>query len=418
MARFLFVVPPLVGHTNPTVSVARALEARGHEVAWVAHPRAVRPLLPANARLVELDDHVPEQRWAEANAKARAVRGLAAFQFLWEEFFVPLAHSMMPGVERAVDAIAPDVLVVDQQALAGAMIARKRGLGWATFATTSAGLTDPLAGLPRVRAWLDAQIASLEGAAGLAPVAEPDRSPHLVIAFTTPALMGGAATFADHVHFVGPAIAERPENAPFPFEALREVPRVLVSLGTVNFEVGERFYNVAVEALENEPIQVVMVAPVKQLARVPDNFLVRPFVPQLALLPHMQAVVSHGGHNTVAETLWNGLPLVVLPIKDDQPVVAEQVASAGAGIRLKFGRVRPDELRDAVRRVLAEPSFREAAARVQASFREAGGAGRAADLLARLSASKLPVSEQAASQQAVSQQATSAPAAHLGEDPC
>ncbi len=210
--------------------------------------------------------------------------------------------------------------------------------------------------------------------------------------------MGGAA-LAPHVHLVGPAIALRPETAEFPMDVLREVPRVLVSLGTVNFEVGERFYNVAIEALENEPIQVVMVAPERQLARVPDNFVVRPFVPQLKLLPHMRAVVCHGGHNTVVEALSHGLPLVVLPIKDDQPVVAQQVADSGAGIRLKFGRVRAEELRDSVRRVLSEASFREAAARVRASFDRAGGAARAAELLGDLarrpaSASHDPSSKQ------------------------
>ena len=56
--KFLFVVPPLTGHVNPTVSVARALEARGHEVAWVAHPGKVRPLLPAGARLFALPERV------------------------------------------------------------------------------------------------------------------------------------------------------------------------------------------------------------------------------------------------------------------------------------------------------------------------------------------------------------------------
>ena len=384
MALFLFVVPPLVGHTNPTVSVARALEARGHDVAWVAHPRAVRPLLPAGARLFELDDHVPEARWAEASAKARAVRGLAAFQFLWEEFFLPLARGMVPGVERAVAELRPDALIVDQQALAGAVVARKKGLRWATFATTSAGLTDPLAGLPKVREWLDGQIAGLERESGLAPIAEPDRSPHMVIAFTTEALMGSAGTFAPHVHFVGPAIALRPETAAFPMESLREGPRVFVSLGTVNFEAGERFYNVVIEALHGEPAQVVMVAPAQKLARVPDNFVVRPFVPQLELLPHMSAVVCHGGHNTVVEALSQGLPLVVAPIKDDQPVVAQQVADAGAGLRVKFGRVRAEELREAVRRVLHEAPFRAAASRIRASFEGAGGASRAAELLSDL----------------------------------
>ena len=52
--KFLFVVPPLTGHVNPTVSVARALEARGHGVAWVGHPSKVRPLLPDGARLTVL----------------------------------------------------------------------------------------------------------------------------------------------------------------------------------------------------------------------------------------------------------------------------------------------------------------------------------------------------------------------------
>ena len=384
MSRFLFVVPPLTGHVNPTVSVARALAAAGHEVAWVAHPRAVRPLLPPDARLFELDDHVPEQRWAEANARAKAVRGLAAFQFLWEDFFVPLARGMVPGVDAVVQSFQPDVLVVDQQAVAGAIVARRRALPWATLATTSAGLTDPLAGLPKVRAWLDDQLASLEREAGLEPVPEPDRSPHLVIAFTTPALMGDASKLGPHVHFVGPAIVDRPETAPFPFEALAAGPRVLVSLGTVNTEVGERFYATVVEALDGAGVQVVLVAPDRLLPRVPDNFLVRSFVPQLRLLPHMSAVVCHAGHNTVCEALSNGLPLVVLPIKDDQPVVAQQVADAGAGIRLKFGRVTAPELRAAVLRVLSEPSFREAATRIQASFREAGGASRAAELLAGL----------------------------------
>ena len=87
--------------------------------------------------MLELDDHVPEERWAQGNAQARAVRGLAAFQFLWEEFFIPLARGMMAGVESAVQAIEPDVLVVDQQAVAGALVARRREMRWATLATTS-----------------------------------------------------------------------------------------------------------------------------------------------------------------------------------------------------------------------------------------------------------------------------------------
>lgn len=92
-------------------------------------------------------------------------------------------------------------------------------------------------------------------------------------------------------------------------------------------------------------------------------------------------MICHGGHNTVCETLAHGVPLVVAPIRDDQPVVAEQVVNAGAGIRLRFGRATPEIIRDAVAAVLTEPEFRAGAAAVKASFDRAGAADAAAQHL-------------------------------------
>src|ERR1051325_8986258 len=146
--RFLFVVPPLTGHVNPTVSVARALAARGHEVAWAAHPGTVRKLLPEGARIFAMPEAAPKQLVDDVTDKAKAVRGAAALKFLWEDFLVPLARSMLPAVDAAVTAFSPDVMCCDQQAIAGGLVARRRGTPWATSATTSAGVVDPLAGLP------------------------------------------------------------------------------------------------------------------------------------------------------------------------------------------------------------------------------------------------------------------------------
>jgi len=383
MARFLFVVPPLVGHVNPTVSLGRELAARGHEVAWVGHPRTVRRLLPDDAELFELDDDVPGEMLERISARARDLRGPERIKFLREEFFMPLARAMIPGVGQAVDALAPDALIVDQQTLAGALVARLRGLPWATLATTSAGVIDPLAGLPKVRAWRDGLFAEIQREVGLPVVVDAERSPHLFIAFTTEALLG-AGEWPAHYRFVGPSISDRPEAADFPWDALADSKRVLVSLGTVNADTGERFYREAIEAFAGQPLQVIMVAPRELVGEVPGNVLLRDFVPQLALLPQVDAVVSHGGHNTVVESLAHGRPLVLAPIKDDQPVVAQQVVDAGAGLRVKFGRVKAPKLRASVQRILDEPSFAEAAAKIGASFVRAGGAPRAAELLEEL----------------------------------
>jgi MGT family glycosyltransferase len=379
----LFVVPPLTGHVNPTVSVARALEARGHEVAWVAHPGTVRKLLPDGARIFPLPEAAPAELVGAVTERARAVRGAAALKFLWEDFLVPLARSMLPGIDAAVTEFAPAVMAVDQQAVAGGLVARRRGLPWATLSTTSAGVTDPLAALPQVKRWLGDLLAGLERDAGLEPTDAGELSPHLVIAFTTDAMVGPLDRFPTHYKFVGPSISDRPESTPFPFDQLRR-PCVLVSMGTVNADASGRFYATALDALRGEPVQAVLAAPPELVADVPDNAIVRRYVPQLALLPRVDAVVCHGGHNTVCEALAHGLPLVVAPIKDDQPIVADQVVAAGAGLRVKFGRVQPPELRDAIRRVLDEPAFRAAAGRVRASFAAAGGATAAAAALEAL----------------------------------
>lgn len=385
MSRFLFVVPPLVGHVNPTISVARTLVARGHEVAWVGHPGKVRPILPPGSKLIALDDRLPEEFFRPVMERAQTVRGLASLQFLWEELLVPLARAMRPQVEEILRDVRPDVVVVDQQAVGGALAARRLSVPWATLCTTSAGVTDPLAGLPKVKAWVDAQLSQLQQEAGLDPVKTPDLSPMRVVVFSTAALVGPTDRFPPHFRFVGPSIGSRPDDTPFPFEALREGRRVLVSLGTVNADRGMRgFYATVVEALRNAPFQVILAAPTGSIPEPPGNFLVRERVPQLALLAHVHAVVSHGGHNTVCEALAHGLPLVLTPIRDDQPVVAQQVVDAGAGLRLRFGRLSPADLRGALTRVLDDQGLRDGARRVQASFAAAGGAGAAATALEEL----------------------------------
>ena len=383
MKRVLFVVPPFAGHINPTLSVARALQARGHRVAWVAHA-GVRSLLPPDAEVLPVESHVSDAGWTELLARSRAVRGLESFQFLWEEVLIPLARGMLPGVTDALARWAPDVLAVDHQAVAGALAARRAGVPWATLCTTSASVVDALSDLPKVKEWVSAKLAQIEVEAGLQPIAAPDMSPRLVVVFSTEALVGTATPWPAAYRFVGPSIQDRPEATSFPWESLAPGPRVFVSLGTVSSEVGGRFYATVVQGLRDIGAQVVLAAPPSLVPDPPSSFIVRERVPQLALLPKMDAVVCHAGHNTVCESLANGLPLVLAPIRDDQPVVAQQVVNAGAGIRLRYGRLSPEALKEAVLRALREPELRRAAERVRDSFKSAGGAKAAADALERL----------------------------------
>ncbi|MEU2871593.1 glycosyltransferase [Streptomyces olivoreticuli] len=383
MRRFLFVVPPLVGHINPAVAVAAELTRRGHRVAWAGLPGLVEELAGPGAEIHPCEAPLDLRR-------PPGLRGVAALRFLWQDFLGPLALAMAPGVEQSVAAFHPDVIVADQQALAGALTAERLRIPYATSATTSAEFSGPLAGMPKVEEWIRGLLSELRGTLGdPSRTHDPRLSPDLVLAFTTTALTG-ECTAPAQTRFVGPALARRPEPQPFPWERLDPGRHtVLISLGTANTDTGDRFLTECAAAVRERArhAQAVIADPGGVLDGTADDaVLAVKRMPQLALLRRASAVVCHAGHNTVAESLLHGVPLVVAPIRDDQPVIAAQVTAAGAGIRVRFGRGDRRTIGAALDAVLTDPQYRTAARHVQESFRAAGGAAAAAEHLEEVAA--------------------------------
>ena len=379
MARILIVVPPLAGHVNPTIGIADALVERGHEVAWTGSEMSLRPLLGPGRTIFPTGSRL---------FRAQGGQGAAAVRSLWTSFVVPYTRFTFPAVDRAVQAFRPDALLVDQHTPAGALVADRHGLPWASLVSSSMELTRPFQALPRVEEWVDEQLARVWAVGGRPPEERYDLrfSPHLVIALTSRALTG-PVPFPDHYRLVGPILANRPPEPGFPWDRLDPARRmVLVCLGTLQPDYVTRFYPKAAAALAPlaDRVQAVVVAPDAVLPDPPPNVVVTPRVPMLELLPRVDAVVCHGGMNTVCESLAHGVPLVMGPLINDQPVTTEQVVAAGAGVRFRLRRIGPDRLRELVTTVLDDPSYRVAAQHVQASFAEAGGAPAATEALERL----------------------------------
>ncbi len=381
MSRVLFVVPPFPSHIFPTFALARELERRGHEPAWVCY-RALRGSLPADAWVHSLASPLSGEAAAEIQRQA-GLPWLAGFQVYFEKVVLPMARDMLPGVEEALAAFRPDVVVSDQQCTAGALAARRAGLPWATVSTSAALLDAPLEAFPKVEAWLVARFRELQVEAGLDPVAWPDRSERLVLLTASRAFAGEGKAFPAHYRFVGPLLAPRPAAGDFPFEALGTLPKVYAGLGTLFAFKGRGFYRALAEGLGDLPLQVVVSDPEGLLPRHPPNFLVRPWVPLLDLYPHLDAVITHAG-TTLLEGLFHGLPAVATPITQDQGTFAGLAEASGAALRLPFNRLKAPELREAVQAVLGQPRFREAAGRMQASLRAAGGAPAAVEALETL----------------------------------
>ena len=397
MAKVMFIVPPLTGHINPTVAVGEALLARGHEVWWVGHPSALSRSLPdelhPRAHVWPMGEGLDAAQLGQLH-KGRDARGVAAFQFLWEGVLLPLAESSYATTLEAIEHVRPALCVVDQQALSGALACRQAQTPWVTSCTTSAGVVDALSALPQAAEWLQAKLEErlrrlkLTALAQLS-VSELTISEQGAMIFSSRQLSRAAhpdAEFPSTYHFVGPALKVKRATVPFPWARLDPSrPKVFMSLGTVNASRGARLYQAALEAFSDGAYQLCLAAPPELLPEaLPEHVISQPRVPQLALLPKVDVVISHAGHNTTCESLAHGLPLVVLPIKDDQPIIAEQVKRAGAGLRLPFARAKAKQLRAAVDQVLREPSFKAAAAQIRDEFIALGDGGAGgADLVER-----------------------------------
>ncbi|ROS61335.1 UDP:flavonoid glycosyltransferase YjiC (YdhE family) [Frigoribacterium sp. PhB160] len=119
-------------------------------------------------------------------------------------------------------------------------------------------------------------------------------------------------------------------------------------------------------------------AELASLGELPPSWLVREFLPQVRLLSHAAAAVTHGGNNSVTEAMTEGVPLVVLPFSTDQFAGAEALERVGAGVVLPPVTATVDDVADALARVLDLPAgAREALVALSTSLRQQPGRLRA-----------------------------------------
>ena len=200
------------------------------------------------------------------------------------------------------------------------------------------------------------------------------------IVYTSPEFQPCSETFSDKFAFVGPSI--RPETEPIRKERER---LVFISMGTVNNDMLP-LYRRCIAALKDTPYQVILsvgdVVDRSRFGDLPENISVYPRVDQMAVLRQTDVFLSHCGMNSVNESLYYEVPLVMFPQTAEQGGVARRVAELGAGIPLKKGNA--STLRAAVNAVLAEPGYQEKAKEISESFKASGGPVKAADAILRV----------------------------------
>ncbi|MFB9904176.1 activator-dependent family glycosyltransferase [Allokutzneria oryzae] len=169
-------------------------------------------------------------------------------------------------------------------------------------------------------------------------------------------------------------------------------PRVCLTLGVSAREaLGGDGVSVAdlIEATADLDIELIATLDSSQrelLPRVPDNTRLVDFVPMHALLPTCSAIVYHGGAGTWSSALLAGVPHIMLADMYDSVLKAEQLERLGAGLLQRPADLTPRSLRDKLVRVLENPSFAEAAAKLRAEVLADPSPAEVVGVLERLTA--------------------------------
>ena len=160
------------------------------------------------------------------------------------------------------------------------------------------------------------------------------------------------------------------------------------SMGSLEAELRERL----IGALKNSKHRFIISLGIgAQDVKLPDNFYGEPFLPQPSVIPHVDLVITHGGNNTVTETVHFGKPMILMSLFWDQHDNAQRVNEQGYGIRMFPYQFTESELHDTIDDLLANKQLRQEMEEYSRKLRANPGTSKAADLICRVAETGEPV---------------------------
>lgn len=372
--RLLVTSVPGVGHLHPVVPLARAAAAAGHDVLVAVPAELVDWTQRCGLRSVAAGPSA-EQRQAEA-----AVRAAAGHDFAVELFTTASVPPLIEDLLALARDWQPDLVLHEEGEYAAPLLARLLGVRCVTQSWSSAARTG------RDREPLEVALQPIWESHGLSTVSRQCGDLYLD---ACPALfqVPDVAAVAPRVVRVRPTAFDGPVQEAPPWLAELPRPAVHVTLGTVPLfcrpELLQRLVDAAAAAA---PGVVVATGPhaADAVTAPHDGVHVVQYLQQSLLLPHVDAVVGHGGAGTTLAALLHGLPQLVLPgIARSQQQSAAAVAAAGVGLRLDWDDATPERLASAVTDLLEREDLR---ARARAALADVDGLPGPADVVALLEA--------------------------------
>jgi MGT family glycosyltransferase len=407
------------GPTNNCVGIGAVLRRQGHRVVFIVEESFAGTLEKQGfeERLMRLApppeaEEAPGQFWKDFIRDTAPVFRKPTIEQL-EAFIAPTFGALCDGARyvderltEIIDELQPDVIVEDNVVAFPALPAS--GRPWVRIVSCNpAEVKDPdvpptFSGYPsadgsqweeywqeyrRAHADLHASFSEFcveRGAPPLPGVEFMHESPYLNLYLYPEAIdYPRARPLGPTWHNLGASVRSTDDA----YEVERgEGSLLYLSLGSLGSGDVELMRKLIDELAESPHRVIVSKGPQHDQLTLADNMTGAEFLPQTSILPQVDLVITHGGNNTVTESLYFGKPMVVLPLFWDQYDNAQRIDECGLGVRLDTYRHEPDELLGAVDRLLADEPLAQRLGTLSAQLQASPGTARAADLIEQLAA--------------------------------
>jgi len=391
MSRFAFFNLPARGHLNPTLPIVKELVAGGAEVHYFVSEEYSNLVEAAGAIFHPLPslNRLGDQKNEDSSPPGDKQITLMPFSMAYQSLLV------VPQLVETLRTLNPDCLVYNSLSLWPRLAGRITGIPSVAFRPFHGprghrSVVAPFASerLAKLAAATDRELAKLMFTFGRVPLTLEElvsEVEDLTVVFVPREFQYQAEAFDERFLFVGPSfIEDEPESWPLEDGSPRRHLRAYISLGTLRNNDPE-FYRACFAAFKPDEWQIIMSVgehiDLNLLGPVPPNFLVARSVRQTAVLPHVDVFVTHGGLNSVMESLHFGVPMVVIPSIKEQQLTAHRVGAFGCGVVLDRDSASPASLRATVSALVDDKAMQSRLEIMQQKIIVAGGYRRATEAI-------------------------------------
>jgi zeaxanthin glucosyltransferase len=421
MAHIGLICVPATGHLNPMTTLGYELKKRGHQVTVInvldAQEKAETAGLGFKAYAQQTR---PLGFTPDSLVKMGKLSGMDTLRYSIELFQQGAITMMQEGIESIRNAQV-DLLVIDQASFGASTVAEYLGIpfvsvscalmlnredsvpplsfGWAYASSPWARLRNQLGYkfLDRLVKPITETINEYRRSWNLSPFINPNDAYSKLaqicqqpkeFEFPRPQL-------PDCFHFTRSFHDPLSRaNVDFPYDKLNGKPLIYASMGTIQNRLLGIFSQIA-EACQDLDAQLIISlggsAEPDSLPAFAGNPIVVKYAPQLEILQKAQLTITHAGLNTTLESLSCGVPMVAIPIANDQPGVAARIAWSETGVVIPVKKLSAPKLQNAVQTVLTQSKYADNAKKMQVAMQKAGGVKLAAGIVEKVIATGKPV---------------------------